>query len=276
VAKGRSLHIGIEEVDPLAYEGRYRGKTHGAAPDARSMREIAERQGYAATLLLTGDATRDAVLAWLRDARTLSPEHMLLVTYAGHGARFRDADRHEEEDGRDESWCLFDGYLLDDEIHDALSQLPAGMRVLVVSDSCYSGTIIRDGFGQGSDPAIVVGETPYTEDTRAMPPFAAAEAYNRRRAFYEPIYSNLRAHRTGVTATVLLLAACTEDTVAYDTREHGKFTAALLEAWDEGRFTGSHEELRAAIASRIAPQLPVLFRVGTPNPEFDAARPFTI
>jgi metacaspase-1 len=274
--QGRSLHIGIEEVDPAEYDGRCGSKTHGAAPDARSMRDIAERQGYQATLLLTRDATREAVLAWIHEAAALSPEHMLLITYAGHGARFRDADQHEEEDGRDESWCLFDGYLLDDEIHAALAELPAGMRVLVVSDSCYSGTIIRDGFGQGSDPAIVVGGTPYTEDMRAIQPAVAAEAYNRRRAFYEPIYAQLRANRTYVTATVLLLAACTEDTVAYDTREHGKFTAALLEAWDEGRFAGSHEELRAAIASRIAPQLPVLFRVGTPNPEFDAARPFTI
>jgi hypothetical protein len=43
----------------------------------------------------------------------------------------------------DETWCLYDGQLLDDELHGAWEKFQAGVRILVFSDSCHSGTVLK-------------------------------------------------------------------------------------------------------------------------------------
>ena len=51
----------------------------------------------------------------------------------------------EEADKLDETWCLYDGQLIDDELYFELSKFAAGVRILVLSDSCHSGTVVRAG-----------------------------------------------------------------------------------------------------------------------------------
>jgi hypothetical protein len=48
----------------------------------------------------------------------------------------------EEADKLDETWCLYDGQLIDDELYRA--RPPPGLRILVLSDSC-GGSIVRAG-----------------------------------------------------------------------------------------------------------------------------------
>lgn len=40
----------------------------------------------------------------------------------------------EEEDKKDETWCLYDGELIDDELFNELARFAEGVRVLVLSD----------------------------------------------------------------------------------------------------------------------------------------------
>ena len=67
---------------------------------------------------------------------------ILLLTYSGHGGQIPDVTG-EETDKLDETWCLYDGQLIDDEMYLELSRFAAGVRVLVFSDSCHSGTVVR-------------------------------------------------------------------------------------------------------------------------------------
>ena len=53
----------------------------------------------------------------------------------------------EEADKRDETWCLFDSQLIDDELYFELAKFASGVRILVLSDSCHSGTVTRDATG---------------------------------------------------------------------------------------------------------------------------------
>ena len=105
------------------------------------------------TLLLTKKATRANVLAAMRAAaKTLQAGDLLFLTYSGHGGQVPDVTG-EEDDKQDETWCLYDGQLIDDELYLELSRFAAGVRILVLSDSCHSGTVTRATAFRDGSPA---------------------------------------------------------------------------------------------------------------------------
>lgn len=268
MTRRRSVHVGLTRVAEDAYRGGWRGFCRWAAQDAQAMHQLASAAGFDARLLLTEQATRAAVAAELADAaRTLTAGDLLVWTYAGHGARLPDqgdGQLHGGDEPRDQAWCLSDGFLLDDEVRAHLAGLAPGVRVLVVCDCCFSGTMTVESLHDDGDPP------------RAMPPDAVDEAFDAQRAHLDPIRARLRAERPAVAASVLLLAACGQDAFAFEGKGQGKFTAALLDAWAGGAFAGDHHALRAAIEARTGPrQVPVLFLDGARDPAFEAAIPFT-
>jgi hypothetical protein len=73
----------------------------------------------------------------------------LVVHFSGHGSYTTDVD-DDEPDGADELICLYDmdwdddqTYLLDDELRELTSRVPAGANLTVIFDSCHSGTATR-------------------------------------------------------------------------------------------------------------------------------------
>jgi len=139
---GYALAIGLNKVDPAHYGGPVK-ELSGCEADAMDMKKIAISQGLNAQILVGKDATRDKVLGRLSTlAKTLKPGDLLVVSYSGHGANVPDKNG-DEEDELDETWCLYDGELLDDELYGAWMKFQAGVRILVFSDSCHSGTVLR-------------------------------------------------------------------------------------------------------------------------------------
>ena len=67
MAKGFSLHIGVNAVDPVHYSG-WSGELAACEFDAESMLEIAQQCGYEAGSLVTAQATRKAVTDAIRSA----------------------------------------------------------------------------------------------------------------------------------------------------------------------------------------------------------------
>lgn len=78
------------------------------------------------------------------------------ITYSGHGTWVPDSSG-DEPDGRDEGLCPHDiskvGPLLDDEIRGLFAQRAAGVRILLISDSCHSGSVTR-GDESDLDPGM--------------------------------------------------------------------------------------------------------------------------
>lgn len=139
---GYALAIGLNELNPTHYGG-WRGELSGCEPDAMDMKQIADSQGLKTDMLLTKDATRAAVLSRLDAlAEKLEPGDLLIVSYSGHGGQIPDQNG-DETDGLDETWCLYDGQLLDDELHGSWMKFKAGVRILAFSDSCHSGTVLK-------------------------------------------------------------------------------------------------------------------------------------
>ncbi|MDQ3754049.1 MAG: caspase family protein, partial [Acidobacteriota bacterium] len=124
-----------------AYTSLPRLKT--AEADARAVAALLkDYYGFETNLLL--NATRGKIVSALSSyRRSLGPDANLLIYYAGHGVN--DADKAY--------WLPVDAerddtanWIIADEITQTLKVIPA-RHVLVVSDSCYSGTLTR-GLGE--------------------------------------------------------------------------------------------------------------------------------
>ena len=125
--KGLSLHIGLNAVSPAAYGG-WSGDLAACEFDAKDMAAIAASRGMKSTVLLTKKGTRAKTLAAMRKAaKALRKGDFFFLTYSGHGGQVPDVTG-EEADKQDETWCLYDGQLIDDELYFELSRFAAGKQ----------------------------------------------------------------------------------------------------------------------------------------------------
>jgi hypothetical protein len=281
MARGLSLHIGLNRVDAQRYAG-WDGVLTACEADARDMAALAKAQGFAGSLLTTEHARRDAVQAAITDAaRALAAGDIFLLTYSGHGGQIPDLD-DDEPDGMDETWCLYDGQLLDDELNALWNCFAAGVRVLVVSDSCHSGTVVRVVSSvRGSDAIAASGllaehgiEKPVY---RFMPKEVALRTFRENRALYEGWAAKARGVRLEPKATVRLLSGCQDNQLSMDGTFNGLFTGTLLRVWKHGAFLGDYAAFHRSIVRLMpATQTPNHFLVGPPNPAFDVEKPFTV
>jgi TPR repeat protein/peptidoglycan hydrolase-like protein with peptidoglycan-binding domain len=116
-----------------------------AVKDAYAVAKLLEsRYGFRATTLI--NATRDDVIQALQKMRNQLTEHdNLLIYYAGHGKLDRGSDRGYwlPIDATEESPV---NWINNVTITDTLKAIQA-RHVMVVADSCYSGTLTRDTRG---------------------------------------------------------------------------------------------------------------------------------
>ena len=286
-----SLHIGVNVVNPAHYSG-WEGPLTACEFDAQDMAELAKGQGIKPTVLLTKNATRAKTLAALRSAaKTLKKGDYFLLTFSGHGGQLPDVD-NEEADERDETWCLYDGQLIDDELYLELAGFAAGVRVLMLSDSCHSGTIAKNG---PPGPFTTSGPAP-----RWMPFTLGERVYRQNKAFYDKLQRDCTKASGGrsldpdealanvgvsgrvsstaarMKAAVVLISGCQDNQSSYDGTHNGAFTEALLATWDQGKFKGNHSQLHKKTRARLPDrQSPNLFTLG-PVKAFLAERPFVV
>jgi hypothetical protein len=270
-AKGVSLHIGLNFVNPDHYGG-WDGELKACEYDAKDLKAIAEGRGFKSTLLLTARATSDAVLAGILDAaKQLKSGDFFLLTYSGHGGQVPDTNGDETDAGRqDETWVLWDRQLVDDELWDLWRRFKAGVRIFVLSDSCHSGTVTRQmpAFS-GSGPAPRI---------RMLPPKQAAKVYRQNRALYDGIQDVMpAAEKRVVRPSVILISGCQDNQYSLDGNRNGLFTATLKNVWRKGTFAGGYRRFRDEIARRMpTQQTPHYTLVGKPNPAFEAEQPFSV
>ena len=289
-AKAMSLHVGLDSVSAAAYGG-WDGPLAACEFDANDMAAVATAQGMKPKVLLTKKATRAAVLAAMRDAaKKLGAGDFFLLTYSGHGGQVPDVTG-EEADKKDETWCLYDGQLIDDELYFELSRFKAGVRILVLSDSCHSGTVTRDRMPPPPPPG---------QRAKLMPDAVARRVYQQHQAFYDKLQQGVaKAAGTPVVdpdtaiaqvaqsgrlaaivskfdAAAMLISGCQDNQTSMDGEHNGAFTEQLLKVWDQGRFDGNYALFHARIRARMpASQSPNLFTLGSAG-SFLAQKPFSV
>lgn len=239
---GIALHIGINQVDKQLHHPLSIADLRFCHNDAIAMNLIAEKAGYQSFLLLDKYATSANILAAISTAiLKLKAGDIFLLTYSGHGMQILDADG-DERDGKDETWVLYDRQLLDDELHQLWASFSAGVRIVVISDSCHSGTMAR------STSANLKNQTD-------------------------------KENSVIIKASGILIASSQDNQLSWEdtANRSGEFTSALLKVWDDGNFIGSYKQFRNAIARKSARgQSPNYFPFGARNTRFSRQKPFTI
>ncbi len=278
-SRGISLHIGINIVDPDHYGG-WDGKLNACEKDSDDIQAIAKDQGFKTNILKSQQATRDAVTSTVKQiAKQLNDGDFFLLSYSGHGGTIPDVDG-DEDDLVDETWCLYDGELLDDELNILWAEFKAGVRILVLSDSCHSGTMLKDiDLSQINlrEAGLEVEPDEIFEHPRAMPRKAARETARRNKQFYADLQYAIPDPRPEINATVRLLSGCQEDELSYEVAGNGRFTDAVKRTFAGGEFDGDYKTFHLAIRELVKDkQRPNHVVRGVPNEAFDKEKPFKI
>jgi len=96
-------------------------------------------------IITDSEATRRNVINGIKDLLTgASPGDVRVFVNASHGSYVYDTSGDEEQ--FDEIICPYnskDANIKDDELRELFSGLPIGIKLTVISDSCFSGTVTR-------------------------------------------------------------------------------------------------------------------------------------
>jgi Caspase domain/Sel1 repeat len=200
-------------------------KLETAVDDARTVADVlSKRFGYKINLLI--DATADDIIGALNDyALTLRENDVLIIYYAGHGQLdTRNKRTHwipvDGETERDTHWIP--SY----RVTDLVNKMKA-RKVLIISDSCYSGGLAADLTG------VVTGVRPGLGDdgrTRAVG------------ALWEVVSRTILT--SGMLAPVL-------DDEGAGKSKHSLFARALLEVLDETKGVMTGDGLYTAVHARV-------------------------
>lgn len=305
MAKGMSIHVGVNATQAPGISTQ---PLRGCENDAEEMRKLARSRGFVKVpddqvddLPIVGNqATFDNVLGKIHiAANELQAGDIFLFTFSGHGTR-RGAEDPTETDFKDETLVLSDKLLVDNVLRRRIwPTFKAGVRVVMVSDSCHSGGIAMAPL---EDPESEEGEVAWAGNGGGGVGTGAMEVIRRQeprpsgfriRAVSEaeasahfdllaPFYKALRESfppgpAPQIDGKVLLLAACAENQTTRDGLPHGVFTQALLDVWQTNT-SQTYEQLRKSIEQRLqntANSLPVIVTVGE-APAFDDTEAFRI
>lgn len=269
MARGISLHIGLNFVDPAHYNG-WDGKLNACENDATDMERIALAQRFETNLLLREKATRKNVTNTIgHAANSLQSGDIFYISYSGHGGQLPDLNG-DEPDGQDETWCLFDGELLDDELNELWVGFKQGVRILVTSDSCHSGTIVKEA----TNNMVVFSDF----SPRFMDSQHALATYSSNREFYDGLLLKRKdISAADIHASLILISGCQDNQYSYDGTFNGAFTGALKRVWNGGQFKGNYRTFHKQIQYLLpAYQSPNYLMYGLLDEDFENQKPFTI
>ena len=255
----KALCIGINDYPGTGSD------LHGCVNDAHDWAAELRRRGFDVNLLLDRAATGAEMRLRIRGLiEAAASGDTLVVQFSGHGSFVPDRDG-DEPDGADECLCPSDlhrGYITDDELFELFSAKAAGVELVMISDSCHSGTVAR--FAPGTTPSAVPGRSEGERRVRFLPPasFLATPGLERLGARHA-----VRNRAAPGRHAALTLAGCRDAEFSYDAcfngRANGAFTYVALDVL-KGLPAGAtyrqwYDAIRRRLPSSEYPQTPSLY-----------------
>jgi hypothetical protein len=261
----RALCIGIND-----YPGT-QNDLRGCVNDANDWAAALAARGFTVSKLLDSQATKAALVAGFEQLITTAQSgDTLTITFSGHGTLAPDTSG-DEMDGYDEALCPYDIHqgqvLLDDEIHQLFRKRPAGVRLILISDSCHSGTVTRNA---PPDPeATDAPRIRFLPLASWLPADQLPKGAGGKPLATLPVSQVFSPWAGVVTAAGdLLMAGCEEgpDHYSYDAtfskRANGAFTYYALRALKtlppSATYRDWHAAIRRSLPSTNYPQKPQL------------------
>lgn len=139
----RAFCVGINDYP---YDG---SDLNGCVNDAKAWAGLlVDHYGFASadvTLVTDAEATKARMIAGIKALLAgADAGDVLVFTNSSHGTYV--ADTSGDEPKYDEALCPYDcadNLIVDDELRELFADLPKGVHLTVISDSCYSGTVTR-------------------------------------------------------------------------------------------------------------------------------------
>jgi hypothetical protein len=311
-ATGLSLHIGLNQVDNAAY-GFEVPPLAGCVNDANDMQELAVRRSFRTRKLLNDSATSAAIISGIEQAAaTLKAGDLFWISYSGHGSQVPDP---LEPDQRSETWVLWDRQLIDDELYALWGKFRTGVRILLISDSCHSGTVSRqfallnaavtavirnarshtlrefedvppafvDGLVRDTvrefRPRAVPREADFVEQARLLDEGLGFQDMAQRAVIYQEQLAR-SVNAPAPTCSVLLISGCQDNQTSSDGRPDpsGHQNGAFTRALRSSWETAmDYADLHARILQQMpSTQSPNLFWATERDAGFEAQSPFRI
>jgi hypothetical protein len=290
-----SIHVGVNDTKAAGVSA----PLQGCDQDAKDMFALARNRGFIGVNdgkpdepMLGDKATHDGVLKKMRIAAAeLEAGDIFLFTFSGHGTR-RGQEDLEEKDLKDETLVMQDNFLVDNVLRRLIwPQFKAGVRIVMVSDSCHSGgaamSLLRSE-NESSETSNGGSSVATTRDGSDWSPAADSQTRNVRsraqgdfrirtiseseaethfelmKEFYDQLRSTLPPDPPPLAADLLLLAACRETEPTKDGIPNGLFTGELLKVFNSNgskTYKQLMTEIRANLEAANEESHPVMMSI---------------
>jgi len=175
----------------------------GCVNDAKDWSALLQGLGFETTLVLDAQATRANVKSALQGLiEATNAGDVAVFTYSGHGTQVSDKNG-EEGDPYDEAVYLYDGTVIDDDLRAILNGIHPQATLVIISDSCFSGSVTR----LAPEPAL----------PRFIPPTVSTASKMARRSFLVP--------ESGMPE--ILISGCSDSEYSYDAEFNGRPNGAM-------------------------------------------------
>lgn len=236
----------------------------GCVNDAKDWAAELTTRGFQVRTLLDAEATKAKMVDGFKTIiGGAASGDVVVITYSGHGTYVPD-ENGDEIDGLDEALCPYDlqtsgAALIDDEIHALFSARKSGVRLVLISDSCHSGTVTR---AAQPDPDAADAPRPrFMPMGNWMPEARLPRAASGSPIRSVPVGAATSPFEKGMLkqAGDLLLAGCKEgpNNFSYDarinSRPNGAFTYYALKALKKLPSDTTYAQLHAAVNPAYLP-----------------------
>jgi hypothetical protein len=213
----------------------------GCVNDANDWSELLKGLGFETSLMLDSQATRQKIKTNLNTLIASAGESDVIVfTYSGHGTQVIDSNG-DEGDTYDEAIYVYDGTILDDELRMIIDTMNPKATLVVISDSCFSGTVTR--------------LVPENTKPRFMPAKNISPDRVVRQRFLLP----------EANMPELLISGCSDSEYSYDAEINGRYNGAMtamalkvIKQNPNVSYSEFYASLRKLLPSSEYPQTPQL------------------
>ena len=292
--RGRALLVGVNEYQQASWVT----PTPGSIEDATAMSKLIQDKGWFAAnevkTLVGAQATAANIERMFREwlIEGTKPGDRVFFLYSGHGTQEDDNDgderRTDPTDDKDEAIAPYDinaagdhwvNIIRDDQFNDWLAKL-GGRSIVMVFDSCHSGTVSRGGSAGPADASSV--------KPRYLPTPSQLQLGAKSRSFSDgnyvvtdgPVSRNLKLvvdkERLAPNSMLAVFSAAKSHQLAFPLKTtSGEFRGAFSYYFEQALRTGnpSLRDLRQLVTTNIKRAQQDRVLKGDQEPDFEISAP---